>query len=119
MGGDPSVNNDSRGTFGLGGFLLEPENAGQLLGRERLAAGRAEERSIGARTMASLNLQNHQVVDDHAGLVVEDLGSLSWPFADGHGLLRATVTVDVANGERHDLAEPGPGLVEEANHEVA
>ena len=33
-------------------------------------------------------------------------------------LLRAAVAVDVADGERHDLAEPGPGLVEEANHEV-
>ena len=68
--------------------------------------------------MAALNLQNHQVVDDLAGLVVEELGSLPWPFADGHGLLRAAVVVDVANGERHDLAEPGSGLVEEANHEV-
>lgn len=102
----------------LGGFLVEPENAGHLVCFERVAATQAEEGQIRIVTMALPDREENEGFDDLAHLWSEDDGSLALAFTQGDGLAGSAVAVDVADAKRGDLDETGPGVVEEGESEA-
>ena len=66
--------------------------------------------------MSGLDLEDGH--DELLGLVVENEGPGSGFGAELDGLLDAVAAVDVADGERGDLAEAGPGVIEKGKSEA-